>query len=113
MKNNDLLLVVHVDRGDEAVLLLLDYSAAFDTINHTIILDRLVNRYGITGSALNWFTSYFKVRSQSIVGLINDSVSKQHQPLEGMPQGSVIGPLSFTMYTSPLEELSSLMVLEG
>ena len=98
---NDLFLAV--DRDDEAVLILLDYSAAFDTINHNIFLDRLIKRYGITGSALNWFTSYFKDRSQSIV--INDSVSKPHKPLEGVPQGSVIGPLSFTMYTSPLEDI--------
>ena len=98
---NDLL--VAVDKGDEAVLILLDYSAAFDIINHNIFLDRLVNRYGFTGSALNWFTLYFKDRSQSVV--INDSVSKKHTPLEGVPQGSVIGPLSFTMYTSPLEDI--------
>ena len=96
---NDLLLAV--DKSDEAVLILLDYSAAFDTINHNIFLERLVNRYGLTGSVLNWFTSYFKDRSQSVV--INDSVSKKHSPLEGVPQGFVIGPLSFTMYTSLLE----------
>lgn len=98
---NDLLLAV--DKGEEAVLILLDYSAAFDTINHHTFLDRLAKRYGITGSALNWFTSYFKDRSQSVV--INNSVSNPHTPLEGVPQGSVIGPLSFTMYTSPIEDI--------
>ena len=98
---NDLLLAV--DIGNEAVLILLDYSAAFDTINHDILLDRLVNRYGISDSALNWFKSYFTNRSQSIV--INNSVSKPHTPLEGVPQGSVIGPLVFTMFTSPLEDI--------
>ena len=89
---NDLLLAV--DKGDEAVLILLDYSAAFDTINHNIFLECLVNRYGITGSALNLFTSYFKDRSQSIV--INDSVSKKHTPLEGVLHGSVIGRKNFS-----------------
>ena len=49
---NDLLLAV--DQGDEAVLILLDYSAAFDTISHNVFLDRLRNRYGVSGTALNW-----------------------------------------------------------
>ena len=48
-------------KGDEAVFILLDYSAAFDTSNHTIFLKRLENRYGITGKALNWFTSHLKI----------------------------------------------------
>lgn len=98
---NDLLLAA--DIGNEAVLILLDYSAAFDTINHDILLDRLVNKFGISDSALSWFKSYFTDRSQSIV--INKSVSKPHTPLEGVPQGSVIGPLAFTLYTSPLEDI--------
>ena len=98
---NDLLLAV--DQGDEAVLILLDYSAAFDTISHDVFLDRLRNRYGVSGTALNWFKTYFMNRSQSIV--INDSLSKPHVPLEGVPQGSVIGPLSFTLYTAPLEDI--------
>ena len=79
------------------------YSAAFDTNTHKIFLDRLAKRYGLTNSALNLFSSYFTNRSQSIV--INNSVSKPHTPREGVPQGSVIGPLSFTMYTSPLEDI--------
>lgn len=96
---NDLLLAV--DQGDEAVLILLDYSAAFDTISHDVFLNRLYCRYGVSGTALNWFKSYFFNRSQSIV--INNSLSKPHGPLEGVPKGSVIGPLSFTLYTVPLE----------
>ena len=52
---------------------------------------------------MNWFKTYFINRSQSIV--INDSLSKPHVPLEGVPQGSVIGPLSFTLYTAPLEDI--------
>ena len=98
---NDLLLAV--DKGKEAVLILLDYSAAFDTINHDVFLNRLAERYGITGRVLNWFTSYFQNRSQYIS--VNNSLSEPHMPLEGVPQGSVIGPLSFTMYTAPLEDI--------
>ena len=49
-----------------------------------------------------WFTTYLQNRSQYIS--VNDALSQPHTPLEGVPQGSVIGPLSFTMYTSPLED---------
>ena len=98
---NDLLLAV--DQGNEAVLILLDYSAAFDTISHNVFLDRLFHRYGVSGSALNWFKTYFTNRTQSVV--INNSLSKPHVPIEGVPQGSVIGPLSFTLYTAPLEDI--------
>ena len=98
---NDLPLAV--DKGNEAVLIWLDYSAAFDTINHDVFLQQLVQRFGINGSVLDCFSSYFKDCSQSIV--INNSVSKLHTLLEGVPQGSVIRPLSFTMYTSPLEDI--------
>ena len=57
---NDLLLAV--DQGNEAVLILLDYSAAFDTISHTVFLDRLFHRYGVNGTTLNWFKTYFMNR---------------------------------------------------
>ena len=55
---------------------------------------------------LSWFSSYFQNRSQFIS--VNDNISKPHTPLEGVPQGSVIGPLSFTMYTAPLEDVIDL-----
>ena len=71
---NDLLMAV--DKGKEAVLVLLDYSAAFDTINHEVFLNRLAERYGITGCVLRWFTSYFQNRSQYIS--VNNTLSKPH-----------------------------------
>ena len=94
-----------MDKSKEAVLILLDYSAAFDTINHDTFLKRLQNRYGISGQVFKWFASYFKNRAQYVS--INDTLSKPHNPQEGVPQGSVIGPLSFTMYTAPLEDVIS------
>ena len=54
---NDLLLAA--DRGEETVLVMLDYSSAFDTIDHDIMFHRFSLRKGITGTALNWFRSYF------------------------------------------------------
>ena len=58
---NDLLLAL--DKGNEVILVLLDYSAAFDTINHEVFFKRLQDRYGIGGPVLKWFMSYFKDRS--------------------------------------------------
>ena len=95
-------LVLGCWQDKEAVLILLDYSAAFDTINHKLFLNRLAERCGITGCVLRWFTTYFQNRSQYIS--VNNSLSQPHTSLEGVPQGSVIGPLSFTMYTAPLED---------
>ena len=71
---NDMLLAV--DKGKEVVLILLDYSAAFDTINHDVFLTRLAERYGITGSVLRWFSTYFHNRSQYVS--VNGTLSKPH-----------------------------------
>ena len=96
---NDLLTAVDV--GQEAVLILLDYSTAFDTINHEKFFQLLSSKFGINGCALDWFKTYFTNRTQSVI--IDGHESEPHTPLEGVPQGSVIGPLSFTLYSSPLE----------
>ena len=61
---NDLLMAL--DNQKEAVLVLLDLTAAFDTIDHDVLLDRLHKRYGIKGVALKWFSSYLKDRQQVI-----------------------------------------------
>ena len=68
---NDILSAL--DAGSSAILLMLDLSAAFDTIDHDILLSRLCNVYGITGNALDWFRSYLTGRIQRVV--IEDSVS--------------------------------------
>ena len=98
---NNLLLTVD-DRKD-AVLVLLDLSAAFDTIDHGILIRRLKNRFGVTGMALEWFDSYIRDRDQMVK--IGDFKSKPHVLLSGVPQGSVAGPQIFTLYTSPLEDI--------
>ena len=58
---NDLLLAA--DKGQEAILVLLEYSSAFDTIDHNIMLQRLTNRYSVSGHAIGWFESYLKNRT--------------------------------------------------
>jgi len=85
------------------LLILLDLSAAFDTIDHEILLERLHSRIGLSGKAFDWFKSYIHNRKQSV--LINNTASTIWKLLFGVPQGSVLGPLLFIIYTSPLGDL--------
>ena len=79
---------------------LLDLSAAFNTIDHTILLRRLGNWFGVSGKALDWFKSYLTGRSQRIK--LGNCLSSRSDLSFGVPQGSVLGPLLFTLYTTPL-----------
>ena len=83
---NDLLL--STDSGNISLLTLLDLSAAFDTIDHSILLERLQHSFGITNSAHSWFLSYLSNRQQSVVvdGFFSDPVRLTY----GVPQGSVL-----------------------
>ena len=98
---NDLLRAV--DQHQDAVLILLDFSAAFYTIDHDILLHRLCQRYGITRAALKWFSTYLRGRTQCID--IGGVLSDERLLDEGVPQGSVFGPAIFTMYTAPLGDI--------
>ncbi len=96
-------LLLSSDRGCISLLVLLDVSAAFDTIDHNILLNRLENFVGISGSALAWFKSYLSDRHQFVA--VNDEVSYRSQVQYGVPQGSVLGPLLFTLYMLPLGDI--------
>ena len=85
------------------VLVLLDLSAVFDTIDHNILLSRLRSHFGITGNALNWFASYLSDRSLMVK--VGQYFSQIVQLKYGVPQGSVLGPILFTMYTTPLKDI--------
>jgi len=90
-------------------LCLLDLSAAFDTIDHNILLTRLSSWFGIHGTALNWFRSYLSSRCFRVK--CNSDFSSPHTCLCGVPQCSVLGPLLFVMYTTPLSTLVSSLSL--
>ena len=85
------------DDGYVSILSLLDLSAAFDTIDHVILSQRLSSTFGCTGTALGWFQSYLSNRTQSV--FVNDIQSAPSNLKYGVPQGSVLGPILFTMYT--------------
>ena len=98
---NDLLLAMNEQKV--SALVLLDLSAAFDTIDHEILLSRLTSYFGITGSALTLIASYLSNRSQSVS--VNSHDSSSSPIITGVPQGSVLGPLLFSLYTSPMSNL--------
>jgi hypothetical protein len=75
----------------------------FDTIDHSILLSRLYNCFGISDTVLSWFTFYLSNRSQSV--LVNGVQSPSVELVFGVPQGSVLGPVLFTLYTSPLSHI--------
>ena len=99
---NDLLCITDVK--NKVVLLLLDLSAAFDTVNHHSLLSKLNKKFGISGSVLKWFTSYLKDRSFTVS--INNARSKKCYICIGVPQGSILGPILFILYTKDVEAIA-------
>ena len=95
---NDILL--DMNRRHVSLLVLLDLSAAFDTVDHTILLRRLETSFGVTGDALKWIVSYLSARSQRV--MINGVLSDRFDLSFGVPQGSCLGPLLFSACASKL-----------
>ena len=91
---------INNDSGKISILVLLDLSAAFDTIDHQILIGRLSSWIGLSGSALDWFRSYLKNRDYFVN--INNFQSERITLSSGVPQGSILGPLLFNLHMLPL-----------
>ena len=98
---HDWLVLIVIKNG--VLLVLLDLSAAFNTIDHKIMLSRLKFYCRITGNALKWFKSYMENRTQTV--LVKGSKSEPVNLTTGVPQGSVLGPLLLFIYMLPLYQI--------
>ena len=100
---NDLLTAS--DSGSVSILTLQDLSAAFDTIDYSILLTRLDSTFGIRDLALSFFRSYLRDRTQIVT--VNGIKSSPSLLTCGVPLGSVLGPILFILYTQPLSDVIS------
>ncbi len=96
-------IVSDIDSRRVVLVALLDMSAAFDTVDHAILLDRLTQRYAISGTAHKWFASYVTDWSSQVS--IQCALSEPMIASYGVPQGSVLGPLLFTCYSNPITDI--------
>ena len=93
-----------LDKQEVTSLVLLDLNAAFDTVDHDLLLNRLHFRYGFDEILLNWISSYLRSRTQQV--LIGDNTFSDPTHLKcGVPQGSVLGSILLTLFTAPLGEV--------
>ena len=98
---NDLFL--SLNKGNISVLALLDFSSAFDTIDHPILVNRLHTDFGFTDTVLQWFSSYLTDRTHYVS--LSNHCSAFAPDHSGVPQVSVLGPILFTMYIKPLSAI--------
>jgi len=99
--HNDL--VRAIDRGHVTALVMLDLSAAFDTVDHEVLLEILTHRFSVGGVALEWFNSYLSDRTQTFC--FADSQSDPYNLVCSVPQGSVLGPVEYVTYTEDIVDI--------
>ena len=92
-----------LNRGNISVLALLDFSSAFDTIDHPILVHRLHTDFGFTDTVLQLSSSYQTDRTHYVS--LSNHCSAFAPVHTGVPQGSVLGPILFTMYIKPLSAI--------
>ena len=97
---NDIL--IGMENQQVMMVAIMDLSAAFDTVDHSIFLDIMSNRFGITGKALEWFKSYLSPRGFKVC--INNQYSSEMDLTFSVPQGSCAGAVLFTAYCAPIED---------
>jgi len=92
--------MMSIDLGKPVILVLLDLSAVFDTVDYNVPFSRLKDMFGISGKVFEWFISYLEQRSHRVhvLGILSD----MQFLISGVPQSSFLGPLVFTMYTRSL-----------
>ena len=98
------------DSGKSTIVISLDLSAAFDTIDHQILLSRLNTSFRISDTTLSWLQSYLTNRTSSV--RIGRHCSSSVTCTTGVPQGSVLGPLLFTAYVSPIAGITHLYSID-
>ena len=105
---DDIFKEVHKD--NIVIVVLLDLSAAFDTIDHSVLLQKLCKDFGITGDVLDWFGSYLIDRFFRVK--IDNTLSDILCLLFGVPQGSLLGPVLFILYIKHLQRIARKYGLE-
>ena len=97
-----------INNNEVVCLVLLDLSVAFDMISHQILLNRLKYHFGVDGTVLNWLESYLTGRCQKVALEGEDGIkapSNNMNLTSGVPQGSILGPILFTLYVSPIGDI--------
>ena len=89
-----------LDKKCTTILVMLDLSAAFDSVVHELLMTRLEQSFGITDKALAWLISYISERNQKVV--VGSAESGGSDVTRGVPQGSVLGPILYCIYTKPI-----------
>ena len=92
-----------LDKGNAVFMVLLYMSAAFDTVDHSILLHRLQTRFGMGGVVESWFSTYLHNRTVKVN--VKNTFSKEHLLTYSLPQGSIIGPQGFKLYTAPVGDI--------
>ena len=98
-------IIANLNKNSYIVMAFLDFSAAFDTVDHQLLINKLEKNFGITGTALNWFRSYLDNRKFQVK--INNTFSDLHNLKYGVPQGSILGPILYSLYVAEIEEIAS------